>query len=128
MDEKRKKDLRKAALLIRFRTARPTIKSRKYVSYKTISPVLKLTQNEVQHICRKALMPKRTLTSKQLVRKLNQEHIDFLINPKTLEHWAGLTMKQRTVYFHRQFTNKRIAVTSLRRLYLKHGLRCKKVR
>jgi len=37
-------------------------------------------------------------------------------------------MKQRTVYFHRQFTNKRIAVTSLRRLYLKHGIKCKKVR
>ena len=37
-------------------------------------------------------------------------------------------MKKRTMYFHRQFTNKRIAVTSLRRLYLKHGIKCKKVR
>ena len=128
MDEKKKADLRKVALLIRFRTARPTVKSRKYTSYKTIASILKLTQNEVQHICRKALKPKRKLTSKQLVRKLDQEHIDFLINPKTLERWVGLTMKQRPVYFHRQFTNKRIAVTSLRRLYLKHGLRCKKVR
>ena len=54
--------------------------------------------------------------------------MDFLINPSILEKWAGLTMKQRTVYFHRQFTNKRIAVTSLRRLYLKHGIKCKKVR
>ena len=30
--------------------------------------------------------------------------------------------------FHRQFTDKRIAVTSLRRLYLKNGVRSKKVR
>ena len=37
-------------------------------------------------------------------------------------------MKQRTVLFHRQFTDKRIAVTSLRCLYLRHGIRCKKVR
>ena len=120
--------LRKAALLIRFRTARPNIKSRKYATYKTIASILKLTQNEVQHICRKAFTPKKPLTSKQLVRKLDQEHIDFLINAKTLERWAGLTMKQRTIHFHRQFTNKRIAVTSLRRLYLKHKIRCKKVR
>ena len=37
-------------------------------------------------------------------------------------------MKQRTVFFHRQFTDKRIAVTTLRRLYLKHGIKRKKVR
>ena len=128
MDTEKKADLQKACLLISFRTESPSIKTRKYFSYKIIASILNLTQNEVQHICRKALKPKKTLTKNQLVRKLDQEHIDFLINPKTLERWAGLTMKQRTVYFHRQYTDKRIAVTSLRRLYLKHGLRCKKVR
>ena len=30
--------------------------------------------------------------------------------------------------FHRRFTDKRIAVTSLRRLYLRHGVKRKKVR
>ena len=117
-----------AALLIRFRTTKPTIKSWKFATYRTIASALNLTQNEVQHICRKALKPRKTLTSKQLVRKLDQGHIDFLISPITLERWAGLTMKKRTVFFHRQFTNKRIAVTSLRRLYLRHGIKCKKVR
>ena len=115
-------DLRRAALLIRFRSTHPTTKSIKYATYKTIASILNLTQNEVQHICRKALKPQKTLTSKQIVRKLDQEHIDFLISPITLERWAGLTMMQRTVYFHRKFTNKRIAVTSLRRLYLKLSL------
>ena len=128
MSKDKMADLRRAALLIRFRSTHPTIKSRKYATYKIIASILNLTQNEVQHICRKALKPQKTLTSKQIVRKLDQEHIDFLINPVTLERWAGLTMKQRTVYFHRKFTNKRIAVTSLRRLYLKHGIRSKKVR
>ena len=37
-------------------------------------------------------------------------------------------MKERTILFHRQFTDKRIAVTSLRRLYQKHGIKRKKVR
>ena len=128
MTSEKKSALSIAALLIRFRTTQPTKKSWKFVTYRTIASALNLTQNEVQHICRKALKPKKTLLSKQLVRKLDQEHIDFLIDPVTLERWAGLTMKQRTIYFHRKFTNKRIAVTSLRRLYLKHKIKCKKVR
>ena len=62
------------------------------------------------------------------MRKLGPEHLHFLIDMHTLEQWSGLTMKQRTVLFHRRFTDKRIAVTSLRRLYLRHGIRCKKIR
>ena len=84
--------------------------------------------NEVQHICRKALLPPKKITADQLVRKLEEFHIDYLLSPITLEQWAGLTLKQTTVRFHRQFTDKRIAVTSLRRLYLRNGVRRKKVR
>ena len=68
------------------------------------------------------------LRGDKLVRKLGPEHLNFLTSLHTLEQWSGLTMKQRTVLFHRRFTDKRIAVTSLRRLYLRHGIRCKKVR
>ena len=128
MDEKRKSELKTAALLIRFRSTKPSLKSRKYVSYKNIAKTLNLTENEVQYICRKALKPKKSLNTKQLVKKLEQEHIDFLLDTRTLEQWAGFSMKKRTIMFHRQFTNKRIAVTTLRRLYLRNGIRSKKVR
>ena len=37
-------------------------------------------------------------------------------------------MRMRCVLFHRTFPDKRVAVTCLRRLYLKHGVRRKKVR
>ena len=37
-------------------------------------------------------------------------------------------MKERTVLFHRKYPHKRVAVTSLRRLYLRHGVRRKIVR
>ena len=73
-------------------------------------------------------MPIPTPSVEKKVRLLDQEHYDFLLDPRTLEKWAGFTMKQRTILFHRQFTDKRIAVTSLRRLYLRNGMRCKKVR
>ena len=93
MDEKRKSELRTAALLIRFRSTKPSLKSRKYFSYKNIALTLNLTVNEVQHICRKALMPTKTLSVDKKVRLLDQEHYDFLLNPRILERWAGLTMK-----------------------------------
>ena len=73
-------------------------------------------------------MPKKALSADKKVRILDQEHYDFLLNPRILEQWAGFTMKLRTIMFHRQFTDKRIAVTSLRKLYLKNGIKRKKVR
>ena len=87
-----------------------------------------MTYNQVQHICRAALRPTKTLSGDKLVRQLGPEHVQYLTSMHTLERWAGLTMQKRTVYFHRKFTDKRIAVTSLRRLYLRNGIRCKKVR
>ena len=84
--------------------------------------------NQVQHICRTALRPIKTLSGDKLVRKLGPEHLKFLTSMHTLEQWSGMTMKQRTVLFHRRFPDKRIAITTLRRLYLWHGIRCKKVR
>ena len=62
------------------------------------------------------------------VRKLDQEHIDFLTSQDTLMRWAGRTFKERCKLFHRIYPDKRIAITSLRRLYLKHKIKRKKVR
>ena len=114
--------------MLRFRTDQPTIKSRKFLPYRLIAKTLNMTQYEVEHICRKGLLPAKTTTFEKRVRLLDQIHIDYLLCPKTLEEWSGLTLKERTVRFHRRFTDKRIAITSLRRLYLKNGIKRKKVR
>ena len=47
MKQEKKAAFRKAALLIRFRTDQPTIKSHKFTTYRTIAAALNLTQNEV---------------------------------------------------------------------------------
>ena len=61
-------------------------------------------------------------------RQLAQLHSDFLKSPKTLELWSGKTLKERSILFHRKFPNKKIAVTSLRKFYLKNKIKRKKVR
>ena len=65
-------ELREAALLLRFRTTKPTGKSFKYLSYKRIAGFLKLSEYEVQHICRKTLKPPMPLSSAKLVYRLDQ--------------------------------------------------------
>ena len=57
MDEEKRQQLRKATILMRFRTDEPTIKSHKYASYRLIAKILNLTSYEVEHICRKSLLP-----------------------------------------------------------------------
>ena len=50
-------------------------------------------------------MPKKALSAEKKVRILDQEHYNFLLNPRILERWAGFTMKQRTIIsspIHRQ--------------------------
>ena len=82
----------------------------------------------VHYLCRSALKRKRLTKKDTDSRKLEQQHVDFLLSQETLTHWAGLTLKERCKLFHRQFLNKIIAVTSLRRLYLKNGVKRKAVR
>ena len=115
-------------MLLRFREENPTKASKKYYSYAKIARILNLNPYEVQHLCRAALVPPKLANVEAQVRKLEKEHVDFLLDQRTLERWSGLTMKERTVMFHRQFPDKRIAVTSLRRLYLKNKIKRKKLR
>ena len=117
--------LRLATLMLRFRTTQPTPHSFKYLSYRVISNTLNLTQNEVQYICRKSLKKVKKISQKKMLYKLDQKHVDYLLNHRTLELWAGYTMKRRVMLFHRLFTDKRVSITGLRRLYLKNGIKRK---
>jgi len=121
-------ELREAVLLLRYRSSRPTPDARKYAAYSAIAGALRMPYNQVQHICRRASRPDAPPKPEKQVRRLGPEHVAFLLSERVLEQWSGKTMKERTVLFHRIFPDKRIAVTSLRRLYLKHKIRRKRVR
>ena len=123
-----KQQVRAAVLLARFKTESPHKKSAAYCRIIDISKALSVPYSSVQHICRSAL--KRISPAKRDTesRRLEQQHLEFLLSQETLRLWAGFTLKQRCKLFHRYFINKKIAVTSLRRLYLKHGIKRKAVR
>ena len=119
--------MRQAILLLRYRTIEPKSKTTKYVSYARISKAVSQPYNIVQHLCRQALKKKRRKANKN-DRKLEQQQIDFLLSKDTLNLWAGKILAERCMLFHRKFPHKRIAVTSLRRLYLTNGVKRKIVR
>ena len=98
------------------------------MTYANIARVLQLPYATVQHICRYKPIPQHRKKYGGQERKLDQQHIDFLISPETLKLFAGATLKERTILFHRKFPNKKIAVTSLRCLYLKNRVKRKAVR
>ena len=72
----------------------PTPCAHKYATYGTIAQALRMTYNQVQHICRTALRPIKTLSGDKLVRKLGPIHLKFLTSMHTLEQWSGMTMKK----------------------------------
>ena len=128
LSEEQKTVLRQTVLLLRFKDTLPTPTSRKFFSYSTIAKVVNTPYNTVQHLCQHALQPTKKQSLFKRIHELSQEHRDFLLEPLTLKQWAGLTLQERTVLFHRRFPDKRISTTSLRRLYLRNGVRRKKVR
>ena len=87
-----------------------------------------LSYHQVQHLCRYRYRRANKRTRASESRVLEKVHVDYLTDQETLTRWAGYTVKERTILFHRRFPDKVIAVTSLRRLYLKNGIKLKKVR
>ena len=118
-------DRKESVLLLRFRTLTPNLNDIKYMSYARIVKLVCLTYNQVQHICRQAMKKKKR---PDISRHLDQVHIDFLKDARNLELWSGKTVKERCTLFHRRFPAKRLAPTTLRRLYLLHKIKRKKVR
>jgi hypothetical protein len=59
---------------------------------------------------------------------LDDHHVDWLTQEENLILHAGKTLAERAALFTHRFPDKRIAVTSLRRLYLQHKIKRKAVR
>jgi len=59
---------------------------------------------------------------------LKPEHIEYLKDTEVLRSWAGKSLKQRCILFHRHFGNHRINPTLLRKFYLLNKIKSKKIK
>ena len=117
-------------LLLAFGTNHPNQSSRRILSYKAISNALKISSYYVQKIVNMYL--RNDLSFMNMKRghscKLMKRHIEYLINPATLNQWAGLSLIERSKMFHRRFPEITISRSHLGRIYHNHGIKFKVVR
>jgi len=85
LSQEMKGQRRTAVLLLRFRTVTPTKLTTKYLSFSKIAKIVNLDYNSVQYICTQATEVRGPRKVRHPLRKLEQEHIEFLTSEHTLE-------------------------------------------
>ena len=60
--------------------------------------------------------------------QLMQEHLNYLVDPGTLKSWAGRTLQERRVLFHRMYPDIKISLYHLRLAYKEAGVKKKMIR
>lgn len=100
---------------------------------KPVSPLFKVAEKMglTTFIVNKLILAKlKGMTQhfkKWSIRKLDDEHLDFLISDETLRKWRPYSLRTRVLLFHRQFPDRFISVSRLRQIYQLHGIGFKEI-
>ena len=102
-----KAHLHEFILWYRFHTLTPTSESMRFGTIKAVADLLNIGQTTVRNICRHYIKPssvlgysnmmsrkekKNLLNKRQSFGELSYEHMDYLINEKTLIEWTGKSL------------------------------------
>jgi len=119
-------DQEAAILLLRYHNPRPKRTAATYMKLQDIAASLGLAYTQVRRVCdRSKVEKKKAEKARGEERRLNPEMIAYLTAQSTLQAWAGMTLKERCVLFHRRYIHKRIGPSTLCRLYRQHGIKRK---
>jgi hypothetical protein len=115
-----------------------------FASFQTISKLLHVSVYRVLKesqaaapwsipACKLESLAKRKLSNDLNHRKKSfgtvlPEHVEYLISEKTLEKYAGKTLEQRALIFHRKNPELKITKSQLWHLYRKNGIKRKVIR
>ena len=121
--------LKEAVLLLRYRTLKPARDANSFMKMTAIAKHLNITYVQTRRVCdRSQFVPKKKRKKDHTDRKLEEEHVAFLVDPRTLQQWAGKSLVERCVLFHRKFPNKRVSAMKLCRMYRQHHISRKVVK
>ena len=111
---------------MRFRTATPKPGATRYLRYAAIAKVLRLTVNQVQHLC--TYTANATTAHDQAAaaaEKLTENQVAVITNEDTMIHMAGYSLAERASMIKQRYPGKSITSSQLRRLYLARGIKRK---
>ena len=120
--------VKEAVLLLRYRKKKPKKTDPVYMKLPAIGTELGLTYNQVKYICtRVTLQKKRQGKRDKPERIIEAAQEAYLRDPATLKAWAGRSLIERTVLYHRKFPHKVISAMELCRLYRRNKIKRKAV-
>ena len=128
----------RSCVFLMYGTRSPTPTSKRRLTYAAVAKSLGMTPGQVQHYCISACSRKQApkvslplllkLKFKDSSKTLHERHIDFLLDPDTLEEWAAKTMVERKALFEKRWPSKKISTTAIWRIYRQNGVRMKEIR
>ena len=74
----------------------------------------------------KSLLSLEEKPPKKTRSKIHSDQRDYLLAENTHRDWKYLSVKERCQHFHRQFPEIRISPSTLRRVYARGDVKCKK--
>ena len=102
-------------LHLRFGTSDVGKAARPVLNFTSISKVLKKPVSTIRDLIKRGIESKMNKLPIQRRKrsKLDQHHVDYLCNQKTLREWAHLSLIHRAVMFHRTFPEIKISPSLL---------------
>ena len=120
--------IKEAALLLRYHKKKPQQTDTTFMSQPAIASHLGLTLNQVRYIIKRVLLhKKRKPKAQDASRLIEAEQAAFLKDPETLKAWAGRSLAERAVLYHRRFVHKTISAMELCRFYKRNKISRKAV-
>ena len=124
-----RRELRDAALLLRYRTATPGPGAPRYLGYKPIAKVLRLSVNQVQHLCTyTAVAGAEEDKVAAAAATLGPDQLAEITAEGTLVQMAGYSLAERVRLIERRYPGKTITAARLRGHYQARGIKRKFVR
>ena len=121
-------EIKEAVLLLRYRKKKPKKTDATYMSLGQIGTELGLTYRQVKYICERSdLHKKRKSPRDKPERIIEAEQEAYLKDPAILKAWAGRSLIERAVLYHRRFPHKVISAMELCRFYKRNQIKRKAV-
>ena len=121
-------EIKEAVLLLRYHKKKPAKTDTSFMTKAAIGKELGLTYNQVNYICKRVtLHKKRKSKQDRPERIIEPEQEAYLKDPVILKAWAGRSLIERSILYHRRFPHKIISATELWRFYKKNNIKRKAV-
>ena len=121
-------EIKEAVLLLRYHKKKPAKTDATFMTLTAIGNALDLTYHQVKYICYRPWLHKRRKSKRDKPERIIEaEQEAYLKDPVTLKAWAGRSLIERAVLYHRRFPHKVISAMELCRFYKRNKITRKAV-